>query len=239
MELVTAIINHNCNENAIRLKKGFERFSETVLIDSGSDLSVEEAANFDILLPNIFYSGLINEVHKHAKENLHEGIVFVVCSDVKFNDYASVIERVKQTFKDPAIGVYGVSAQDSPHRHMINRGKRGIKEVTFVEGFCFAVRLELLHKLCPVDVRINSLGWGLDVMLSYIAIRSGKVSVVDFNVMVFHPISTGYNTQKARLQRNSWFETLDPKARKFRKWVYFPFANTSLGLFVLKRYFWK
>mgnify|MGYP001447167194 FL=1 len=42
IRLLVAIINHNENKNAIRLKEIFQPTADTILIDSGSELNKEE-----------------------------------------------------------------------------------------------------------------------------------------------------------------------------------------------------
>jgi len=234
MRILTAIINHNHNEQALHHKNEFGKFCKSIAIDSGSELTETEKNEFDSVNPNIYYSGLINKVCDYAAVS-KEDILLIVTSDVTFSNYKLLIDRIKKAFQNQKIGVYAPSVQSSPHKHMMNMGRRGLRQVTFVEGFCFAVRRNIIEQYYPIDTKINLLGWGIDVMTGFQALKQGKISVVDYDVRVFHPITTGYNVTMAKLQRNDWFCTFDPITGKFRKWVYYPFANTSIGLKLMER----
>lgn len=66
-DVIVSIVNHNLNQNAIELKLGFKNFCETILIDSGSNITPDEKIQFDYLLPNVYYSGLMNKAFEHFK----------------------------------------------------------------------------------------------------------------------------------------------------------------------------
>lgn len=232
MQVVT--INHNCNKRVKELRNGFSPFCDFFAIDSGSNLHPEEKAYFDLLLPNVFYSGLINAAFEMFKDQPDDFVLYFVASDVEFSNYKKAIDRVNQAFADPKVGVYAPCANASSHKQMVTGNGKGFREVSFVEGFCFAVRLGLLREMYPVDLEVNQIGWGLDVMLGYLAIKNEQLSVVDYEVEVFHPLPSGYDSTKAKIQRDEWFSNLEEKANTFRKWATFPGVNTKLGLGILK-----
>ena len=172
MQIVT--INHNCTSRVKEHRKGFSPHCNFFAIDSGSDLKPDEKEYFDQLLPNVYYSGLINAAYEQFKEQSDDFVVYFVCSDVEFSNYQKAVEGVQQAFADPQIGVYAPCANASSHKQMISGNGKGLREVIFVEGFCFAVRLGLLRQMCPVDLSVNKIGWGLDIFLGYLAIKNGQ-----------------------------------------------------------------
>src|SRR5262245_40997090 len=201
--LLVAIVNHQRTDAALALGAAFRPAAEVVLIDSGSRLSRRQARGFDLALPNVYYSGLLNAVVEQAVER-GAARVYVVCSDVSFPDCALAARRAEAALDRPGVGAYAPSARGSPHLRMRRRAGGRCRRVAFVDGFAFAARRELLEQLCPVDTSLNALGYGLDVQLGYLALRDGLDSVVDDGVTVEHPVGSGYSREEAERQWRRW-----------------------------------
>ncbi|WP_462247683.1 hypothetical protein [Ekhidna sp.] len=234
--MVVVSINHNHNENVKNHKTGFSPYVDFMAIDSGSKLEEHQKSYFDIELPNVYYSGLINAAFEYFHDRSDDFIIYFIASDVVIDDYLKSIERVKFAFSHSDIAVYAPCANESPHKQMVSGYGEGLRQVNFVEGFCFAVRLGMLRKMCPIDIKVNKIGWGLDVYLGYLAMKQGLKSVVDYEIEVFHPTSSGYDIAKARNQRDNWFNGLEKAARVFRKWATFTPINSNIGIFLLKQW---
>jgi hypothetical protein len=78
----------------------------------------------------------------------------------------------------------------------------------FQEGWFHLVRMDLLEQVCPVDVSLNRLGWGIDLALSHYARISKLLVLVDDRIRVVHPGGSGYNKEQALLQMRAWHATL-------------------------------
>jgi hypothetical protein len=230
MTIQIVIVNHNVNRNAIELARGFAPHAPTVAIDSGSRLDPAEVPHFEIRLPNVHYSGLMNEAVLYVAGLNDDDVMYFICSDVSFADHAAATQRLEAVFRDPAVGAYAPSANASSHPSMLCHGSGGARPVCFVEGFCFASRIGLLRRMCPVDLEVNRIGWGLDVYLGYLALASGRRSVVDDEVCVHHPWPSGYAKDDARRQRDRWFRTLPRAARAFRLLAGTGFSHTTPGI---------
>lgn len=210
------VVNHACTTAALALRTAFAPHAAVTLIDSGSKLTPAEQAGFDVVLPNVYYGGLLSAAVAGAHESDDTPLYFW-CSDVATDDAARTVGLARETLADPRIGVYAPSAWFSGHPHMWHKATGGLRRVTFVEGFCFAARLGLLRSLCTCDLDRNPLGWGLDRHLGFIAAQSGFRVVVDDRIKVSHPRSTGYDTTAASRQRQAWVSTLDRRARCFHR----------------------
>lgn len=213
--MLVAVVNHNMNRHAGELAAGFAPLVPVVTIDSGSRLASGEREIFDIILPNVHYSGLLNEAGAQAQAR-QETVLYFVCSDVEFDDYSFAISCAKEAFADRSVAVYAPSVNASSHASMLNKRSGGVRSVCFVEGFCFASRVSALREMTPVDLAVNRIGWGLDVYLGYLAMKRGRRSVVDDRVLVRHPVPSGYSKSEARSQRDRWFDLQSPAARRFR-----------------------
>lgn len=235
------IINHKCNENAIRLKQAFGELGKTNLIDSGSAITKEQRPHFDITLGNVYYNGMLNAIPCDGLAS--RDWILIVASDVSMpdSDARRLMARL-HTFNDSNMGIYApsVPAYGSPHPQMIQKAHQSIQLVPFVDGFCFAVRVGIFRKVVPVDLSINTMGWGVDFALGFHAIKSGYTCVVDHTIRVDHHIGPNLANdpaeylQKAKLQRRDWYSSLDKGNgmggfKLFRKLVYIHFLKNAFG----------
>ena len=58
--MLVAVVNHGRTADALALGRAFAAAAEVVLIDSGSDRDAQQAGDFDLALPNVYYAGLLN-----------------------------------------------------------------------------------------------------------------------------------------------------------------------------------
>ncbi len=240
-----AVFNHNCNNNAIKLTKEFRKLANTYLVDSGSHFENEEEQNqFDTILPNVFYCGMLNDIVRHYSSS--SNAVLFVASDVLVQHPELMIERAKKAFLNPKVGVYApsVNKEGSNHPQMRNKNSNKLRNTLFVDGFCFAARSELLKKIFPIDLKLNKIGWGVDVYLAYEAIRSKMICVVDDLVQVEHYVgpndhpNPGIFINEAKKQRHQWFQSLSQGARNFNKLASIELFKNQLGAKALQCFPW-
>ncbi len=213
--MLVVVANHNHNQQAIRLRNAFSTTGPTALIDSGSELSEHDKNCIDVLLPNVYYTGLLNEACCHLQKVATEDLLLFVSSDVEIDDPADLVKRAEHSFEDRRVGVYAPSMQASHHLHMRTAKGRGRRTVPFVEGVVFAVRKVLIEKLCPVDPSVNLLGWALDVHLGFLTLKSGFRSIVDDSIQIRHRPGRGYLDSEARSQAEEWINLQGSDAHTF------------------------
>jgi hypothetical protein len=215
--MLVAIVNHNCNANAIALRRSFLPLGPVKLIDSGSRFEPGERQHFDELLPNVYYSGLLNRVYELAATLDDAEPLLITCSDVVIAEPARLVGLMRDAFsRNPKIQIWAPSAtgEGAHFRHMMPRGDKP-RRVSFVDGYCFAVRKGMLSRVCPVDLRVNSLGWGIDRQLGYLAAISRGSVVVDDRISIMHPNGEGYDRNEASRQYRSWRSRMRYLARIF------------------------
>ncbi|MEM8860476.1 MAG: hypothetical protein AAGD96_19305 [Chloroflexota bacterium] len=233
--MLISIVNHNHNRQALALADRMRPFGHVITIDSGSTLTAEEQAHFDIQLPNVYYSGCLNAAWETLTAQPDSEELLFICSDVEIDDCERLILRAKHAFEDRLVGVYAPSVNRSGHPQMLARNGGNLRPVVFVEGIAFAVRQSLLEALCPIDTQKNKLGWGLDVYLGYLTLKAGLKSVVDDQITILHDGTSGYDTVQAREQYNRWYAEHCAPAQRFRKLVSFRPMKSRLGLEIAKR----
>lgn len=215
--MLVTVVNHNHNQQAIRLRDAFAKKTQALLIDSGSRLSAEEEERVDIGLPNVYYTGLVNEAWRQTKEMSPDEILLFVSSDVELDNPSDLIVRAERGFEDKRVGVYAPSMEASIHLQMRTGTNSQLRAVVFVEGVVFAVRKKLFDLLCPIDPSVNRLGWALDVHLGYLTLKSGLRSVVDDGIQIRHAPGRGYQVDEAREQAEKWLASQGSQASRFWK----------------------
>jgi len=214
-DILVTVVNHNHNENALKLLTQFSRDFKTIVIDSGSEVK----DNRFILLDNVYYSGLFNKACELLKETDKKWLLFIA-SDVRIDEdnYWKLTRRLcdHRSFSD--IGLYTPSIEGRSHLFLKQQtGSYKYRDVNFVEGFMFLARRSILSKMHPVDVRLNKIGWGLDVMKGFFCRELGLRSVVDDLVSVYHPPEAGYSYEEAVENCKRWAKVQSPEFRKFLK----------------------
>ena len=230
IKLKTVIVNHNCNKNAILLKKKFSLFSEALLIDSGSDIEESEIVYFDFRLDNVYYNGLLNKTYEILSDD-YSHLLFIT-SDVTVHDCEGLISRIHEVYQKD-IGVYAPSAKHSTHSQMNNHETLGLRKVTFTEGFCFVTPKTFLNQICPIDLSLNKIGHGVDIYFGYLSMVNKKFAVVDDKIIVNHPHGSGYNDKEARVQRDNWFRTKSKQARLFHYLASLDFLKNAFGFYLI------
>ncbi len=237
-KLLVIIINHNENENAIRLKKQFAGICDTILLDSGSEMKEEEKPFFDHVFGNIYYSGLLNEAFKVLTIDGNYKYLLVITSDVQVLNSKQLVNRISQVLKKPKNGVYAPTVDDSAHPHMEYKDSGGLRKVAFVEGFCFAVKSDLLAKVCPINTDLNRIGHAVDMYIGYMAMCNGLYSLADDAIKVIHPRGSGYSDTDARNQRDRWMNTMTIKAKLFHWFVAIDIFKNRSGYIISKSLMW-
>lgn len=230
-QILTVIFNHNCNQGAIGLKQQLGPYFDPILIDSGSQFKEGEEEHFDLTFPNIYYNGLINKAYELLTAN-HTHL-FIITSDVDIPNPEMLRDRMMDILKQPSVGVYAPSVIHTTHNHMHNRKSKGVRRVTFTDGFCYAIPKEFLKDICPIDLAINRIGHATDMYMGYLGMIYKRYAVVDDMMTVDHPKGSGYSSSEARIQRDNWFKTKSKKARFYHYWVTMDWLKNKVGFYLM------
>ena len=166
----------------------------------------------------------MNEAYRLAIEGGYPWVV-IVTSDVGISNKGAraLCRRMEKLSYAENVGLYqpGNSLWGTSHSKSRARLFGGIRRTNFQEGWFHLVRTDLLGHICPIDLSINRLGWGLDMALCYFANIEEKLILVDSDITVRHPGGTGYNRDEADRQMQAWFTTIPG----FRDPFHMPKAN--------------
>lgn len=218
MSLLIAILNHGPAARALALRSTLRRGAPAIAIDSGSRLSAEERAAFDYVLPNVFYAGLLAAATAAARSGGYEWL-WIWTSDVSAASPGGCVAQALPVLRRADAGIYAPAANHSPHPQMHPRDDHSVRAATFVDGFCFAARTDLLETLCA-DGGGHGFGYGVDIHLGWLARRRGLRAWIDHGNVVAHPRSTGYSARAAKLGWKRWRARLPFATRLFHRLAY-------------------
>lgn len=209
--VLVCITNHNENKNSLILKNNLSRYFDTIIIDSKSDIVLDE---FDVKLPNVYYTGLFNESFNQTKirEKTH---CFFIASDIDIDDYDKLVECIKGL--DDDIYIWAPSSRGQSHIHCKNKKSDGCREVPYVEGFCFLSNIKVVDNLYPISLDRNKYGFGIDLLMGLNCIkRLNKKCVIDDRVEIYHKEGTGYDQGKALMDMYNWmYNDFDNIAKEY------------------------
>lgn len=209
--ILVCITNHNNNENAIHLKNNLSNYFETIIIDSESDNVLDE---FDVKLNNVYYTGLFNESFNQTKIRNKE-YCFFIASDVYINDFEKLAHCVESLDED--VYVYAPSSRGQSHAHCKNFSSYSLREVPYLEGFCFLSNIKVVDDLYPVSLEKNKYGFGIDLLMGLNCIkRLRKICVVDDRIEIYHREGTGYDMGAALRDMYNWmFNDFDDIVKEY------------------------
>lgn len=211
-KVLTCITNHNNNKNALHLRNRFSGYYETIIIDSGSN-SVEP--EFDVKLPNVYYSGLFNESVRQCRLR-GKRYLFHIASDVYIRCFKKIYGIVSRLSDDICIWAPSSRGQSLPHCK--NKGSGQLRDIPFADGFTFLADLAICDIVYPVDRMSNKHGYGIDIILGYNCIKiNRKRCVIDDRVEVHHREGSGYCQDEALKTMYRWVSsgTFDTGIKKY------------------------
>lgn len=224
--VLCCIFNHNHNDDAVRWYEGLSPYFETVILDSGSNPPCSHTGA--MVLPNIYYSGLMNTAYELLKQKGCRWLM-IVTSDIEIDSanltrLVSAMDRISHSTN---VALYQPCCKLSLHGRALPQsvchftGK--MRCTNFQEGWFHMVCREILDEVLPIDTDVNKLGWGVDLALSHFARVHKMLVIVDDRVKVIHPKGTGYNRDAALAQMRQWHATISGycSPRHFR-----PLKNT-------------
>ena len=185
--ILVCITNHNDNDNAISLKSFFSKHVETIIIDSKSDIV---STCFDVKLDNVYYTGLYNE---SVNQCLLRGkqYLYFIASDVFIDENSNIFEVIESL--DDNVNLWAPSSRGQSHTHCKNESSNGMREVPYLEGFTFLVKVDICKQF-NIDINHNKFGYGIDLLLGFYCFKLyGRGCYVDDRIEVYHREGTGYD----------------------------------------------
>ena len=162
-----------------------------------------------IKLPNIYYSGQWNEALKLAQGD----VLFLINSDVKIPKPKLVMHRMKKFYNHYGhnAGIYAPDHYWTPWTYdpaTLETVEFGLKKVPATDSTLWAVSKDIAQKVGHVDLKVNHLGWGIEIVSAYHCYKEGKLVVRDYSVHCNHPENTSYNRNSADNQWRSWVPSI-------------------------------
>ena len=210
-QILCCIFNYNQNAQSVAWWERLSPHFDTVILDSGSEPPCRHEAALN--LENVYYSGLMNEAYRLLLERDYRWLM-VVTSDIEIDpaNTARLVSAMQEVARTANVGLYQPSCALSLHGRALYQSvchyTGRMRRVNFQEGWFHLVCREILDEALPVDLSLNRLGWGVDLVLSHFARLKRMLVLVDDRVRVVHPRGSGYNRDAAREQMRRWQATI-------------------------------
>jgi len=200
-DILICIFNYRHDENARRWLNLLSPYFETVVLDSGNNKKCDDFIQF----PNIYYSGLFNEMKKLSEKKAYKW-VGIITSDVTVDDEngKKIIEKLDWLLDTVNLGVYSILGDKNGHNNSYNYGYINNVPFRYIEGFFQIIKKEVIDKQPYIDTSINLFGHGIDHITCYLSFKLGLINYVDEEIKIFHPKEEGYNFTAAQEQRRKY-----------------------------------
>ncbi len=210
MKIDIFIYNYGRFNDALKLFQAFEKLSyNTFLLNCEHKNDPPITATDKIVkLPNIFYSGQWNESLKLATGD----VLFLINSDVDIPKPKLVMKRMEQFYdhyKDKA-GLYAPNHYWTPwtfNPDLLETVAFGMKKVPATDSTLWSVRRDIAEEVGPVDLKLNPIGWSIEVLAAYYCKLKDMLVVRDYHVKCNHPHSSAYHRGEADMQWRNWIAT--------------------------------
>ncbi len=209
--ILCCIFNHNHNEDAIRWCDRLSPYFDTVILDSGSLPACGDSRA--MVLPNIYYSGLMNKAYELLVQKGCRWLM-IVTSDIEIDDAnaARLVAAMDRISHSTNVALYQPCCKFSMHGRALPQSMCHLtgrmRCTNFQEGWFHLVCREILDEVLPMDTRLNKFGWGVDLALCHFARIHKMLILVDDRVKVIHPRGTGYNRDAALGQMRRWHASI-------------------------------
>jgi hypothetical protein len=211
MEIQCFVFNYAHFEEA---KELFDAFTaeglDTYLLNCKSphDPDFEETDKIK-KFPNIYYSGQWNE----ALKLLTGDVIFITNSDVRIRNYGRLINRMRNFYEKfgTKAGLYAPNHYWTPWTYnpaLLEDVGSGMKKVPATDSTIWSLCAPIARKVGPMDLGVNKLGWGIEILAAYYCSLEGKLVVRDYAVKCDHPRNTAYDRGKADREWRTMIEKM-------------------------------
>ena len=209
MEIQVFVFNYDHFWQAKDLYDQFEKLGyETYLLNCESPNDpVFEATSHIIKLPNVYYSGQWNIM----LSKLIGDIAFITNADVIVPDIPRLMERLERAYARNNIGLYAPNLAWTPWTYnpsLLPSIGDGLFQVPATDSTIWSVLSEIALKVGPLNLNINNLGWGIEVLAAWLCHKHDKKVVRDYGIKCIHPHATAYDRNLADTQFHNWTSNL-------------------------------
>jgi len=148
---------------------------------------------------NIFYTGQWNE----ALKLFNADILFITNADVTINSIPELVSKMTNFYEKYKSDLYApnhywTSWTFDPN--LLEDLEPNLKLVPMTDSTIWSISADIVQKVGQIDLDINKLGWGIEILAAWYCKQLGKYVVRDYSVKYKHPRSTKYNRHEADKQ---------------------------------------
>jgi len=177
-------------------------YFDTVVLDSGNDHEEKEFMQF----PNIYYSGLVNEMKRLSEKKKYKWIAIIPSDITMVSDESVLFDKIKWLVRTKNIGLWQPSLDRTSRNWADNMhtDKYNLEEKKVLEAHFLFIKDIVLEQMNYIDTDENKYGYGVSEILAGISIKNSLGNVYDNTIQIHHPAPTGYNINNAVKQSSKW-----------------------------------
>lgn len=190
MKIQTFIFNYSLFDKAFNL---YERFSshgyDTYLLNCACKNDPEFKETDKILkFPNIYYSGQWNKTLEIANCD----VINIVSSDIEVPNVKLFMKKMTKFYEkhgDKA-AIYAPDVWWTPWTYNPSKLKDvgdECKLVPTTDSMVWSLRSDVAYKVGPIDLNVNKIGWGIEIIAAWIADLEGRYTARDYSIKLTHP----------------------------------------------------
>jgi hypothetical protein len=164
-----------------------------------------------VQLVDAFYGGMFRE-----SLALNRGEVMLhLHADARTPDWTRVVRRCREAYLQvPTLGIWVPDVDYTPYPlEEVRIGPTDFPDlhlVAMTDSIVWSVAASVAARLRQLDLRHNSLGWGIDRAAIAHCVSRGLLVLRDTGVHVSHPAGTGYRREEAEQQMLRFLTQLAP-----------------------------
>jgi len=222
LTIETFVFNYGRFAEAMSLYRGFSKVGcKTYLINCqhADDPPFQETETI-LKFPNVYYSGQWNEALRLAQGD----ILMIVNSDVEVPSPRKLLSKCRRFYEEHGdrAGLYAPNHYWTPWTykvHMLPDMGNGLKKVPATDSTIWAISRDIANKVGPMDLNVNKLGWGIEVVAAFYCHQQGKLVVRDYSLKLKHPEGSAYDRVKADQEQREMYRRMGLDTPDF--WDYY------------------
>lgn len=213
-DILICIFNYRHDDNARRWLSILSPYFETVVLDSGNDKVCEDFIQY----PNIYYTGLWNEMKKLSEAKQYKW-VGIICSDVEIDDENAklLVQKISKMSFSKNLGTWSLLGDLRGHSNKYVYGLWENDYFRVFEGFFQFIRKDVLCEIEYIDTNINLYGYCIDFYTCFISNKLGYANICDDDIMIYHPNEKGYDVCAAKIDSKKFITYIRNKYQDFFK----------------------
>jgi len=201
-DILICIFNYRNDDIAKKWLHMLQPFFDVYVLDSGNIHEEKEFMQF----PNIYYSGLFNEMKKLSERKRYKFIGMIPSDITLMCEPSLLIDRIKWLMLTCNIGLWqpSLDADSRPWADNFHSNGPELLSKKVLEGHFLFMKSDVLKAVDYINLSENKFGYGISEIICGLSMKLGYGNVFDNTLQIHHPNDTGYSMTSAAKESKNW-----------------------------------